>query len=307
MSSTFPSYLGEPVTRLQYSGIDVPSFVKPGDDLDKATVLSFGEEWNKFSAFSPEEIAQIGKEYFDIVPCDVLDGKAYVLDAGCGSGRFSKYLSPLVDRIEAVDPSASVEAAARLLSPCPNVRITQAAIDSLPFPDDIFDFAICLGVMHHIPDTESALRRIVRKLKPGGNILIYLYYDLDGRGFLFRAAFAGVNILREVICRLPRPIKHFLSDLIALGVYLPLVSLSRALALIPGAAGAAERVPLSYYRDKTFRVIRNDALDRFGTPLEKRFSKAQVKSLLGGCGIDAVIFSDSMPRWRAFGRKRTVQ
>ena len=71
----------------------------------------------------------------------------------------------------------------------------------------------------------------------------------------------------------PRP-KQLVTELIALSVYWSLARL----------AGLAERMdlpvasfPISYYRHCSFYTMRSDALDRFGTPLEQRFIRAQIR------------------------------
>jgi hypothetical protein len=60
---------------------------------------------------------------------------------------------------------------------------------------------------------------------------------------------------------------------------------------------------LSAYHNKSFFVIRNDALDRFGTPLEQRFSKIEIKQMMEKAGLTNIIFSNNMPYWHAVGQK----
>ena len=98
-------------------------------------------------------------------------------------------LAPRAGFIEAVDPSHAVLTAQGFLADLENVRLTQAGVDELPFPNESFDFVFSLGVLHHVPDTRAAMRRCVEKLKPGGYFLVYLYYDLDNRGRLYRSLF----------------------------------------------------------------------------------------------------------------------
>ena len=58
---------------------------------------------------------------------------------------------------------------------------------------------------------------------------------------------------------------------------------------------AAKRIPLAYYVDKPWKVIRNDSLDRFGTPLEKRFSRAEIQQMLVAAGMADIHFSEHEP------------
>ena len=86
-------YSCEPRAVLSHNGFPIASFDIGGPNLDEEIVGSFGSEWKRFSWFSDEAIEVAGKEYFDIVPSDVLAKVKHALDAGCGSGRWSRYLS----------------------------------------------------------------------------------------------------------------------------------------------------------------------------------------------------------------------
>lgn len=286
------------------SGKSISSFITRNEkNFDSKTVLSFGEEWLKFNSFSEEEIKNAGDQYFDIVQNGLLNPETVVLDLGCGSGRWTKYVAHRVKLVEAVDPSEAVFAASRLVGKIPNVRITQASVSNIPFEDESFDFIICLGVLHHIPDTQQALTDLCKKLKPGGHILLYLYYSLDNRGSLYKGIFHSSTLLRKVISKLPHGLKKFVCDLIACLVYMPLVLLTRLLQAVFGKKKWIKKIPLSYYADKSFNIIRNDALDRFGTPLEQRFSKTQIENMLRNAGIGKTIFSEGEPYWHVLGQK----
>jgi hypothetical protein len=63
---------------------------------------------------------------------------------------------------------------------------------------------------------------------------------------------------------------------------------------------------LFQYRNRSFYVMRNDALDRFGTRLEQRYTKAEVQELLEAAGLERIEFSDSPPYWVAIGRRAPV-
>lgn len=298
-------YSLSPISTLEWEGIDITSFVEQQqtENIDWKTVHSFGNEWTKFHSFSEEEIENIGGEYFDIVDCDNIRDY-YVLDVGCGTGRWSKYVSKRVGFVEAVDPSDAVFAAARLLKGEKNVRITQAEADNLPFEDETFDFVFSLGVLHHVPDTSKALISCVKKLKTGGNFLVYLYYSLDNRGPLYRFIFKLSNLLRDIISNLPQRIKAVVCDVLAVVIYLPLIALVRLFRFVFPKKKWYTYLPLAFYIDKTFNVIRSDTLDRFGTPLEHRFSKEEIRKMMEEAGLENIIFSENAPYWHAKGQKK---
>ena len=103
-----------------------------------------------------------------------------------------------------------------------------------------------------------------------------------------------------LISRLPRQIRHLGTDLLALVLYLPLARLARS---VEQSGRDPSRIPLFQYRNRSLYVMRNDALDRFGTRLEKRYSRAEVVELLEGSGLPDIVFSDGPPWWVAVGRR----
>lgn len=299
----FANFNKEPVKKIL--GKEKPVYIfdqGKGTNVDEAVVSSFGEEWLKFSNFKEADINQFGDEYFDITDATIINKNTYVLDMGCGSGRFSRYLSSKVGFIEALDPSEAIWAAESLLVDINNVRMINAAVDSIPFEDNTFDLVMSIGVLHHIPDTQLAMKNCVKKVKTGGHFFVYLYYALDNRGFTFRFIFKVVSVVRKFISSLPSGIKKFMCDLLAIVVYLPVIALGKLLDVI-GLKTWAKKLPLSYYQDKSFFIIRNDSLDRFGTSLEHRFTKAEITTMMEGCGLSNIRFSENKPYWHAIGRK----
>jgi SAM-dependent methyltransferase len=292
-------YSTEPSSEKSIDGVQLACF-DTGSNVDQKTIAAFRAEWEKFNAFSEKDIDEVGAEYFDLLEDKGWNKDWQVLDAGCGSGRWSKYLSKRVSFVEAIDPVAA-EVAASFCSSETNLRVTEAGIANIPFPNEAFDGAICLGVLHHMPDTQKGLEQIVARLKKGGWILLYLYYALDNRPWWFRFMFSLSAFFRKVISKLPGALKNFTCDLIAIFIYMPLVLLSR---MVRRLGGTAKSLPLSYYADKSFYIIRNDARDRFGTPLEKRFRKEEIRAMMERAGLDQIVFSETQPYWHVIGHRK---
>ena len=208
-----------------------------------------------------------------------------------------------VQFIEAIDPSKAVISASMLLGNVNNTRVTQASVDNIPFDDNSFDFAMSLGVLHHIPDTKKALLNLVEKTKIGGHVLLYLYYNLDNRGILYKLLFKLSIYPRLIIAKMPNSIKKILCDIIAIVVYLPLIMLAEIVRRIFPTKSFYQKFPLSYYIGKSFNVVRNDALDRFGTPLEQRFSKIEIMQMMHSCGLSELRFSENSPYWHVVGKR----
>jgi len=295
-------YNNTPLKYIKAAHQDIAIFSTDGENIDNEVVKSFGDEWLKFHDFSDEIIHDIAKEYFDILNDSIVNKHTYMLDIGCGTGRWTKFLTQKAGFIEAVDPSNAIFAADKLLGNTENVRLTKASIDTLPFNDETFDFAMSIGVLHHIPDTQKAMQDCVKKVKRGGYFYCYLYHNLETRGWWFKTLYWLSNQLRKIVCRLPAGMKRFVSDILAIVIYMPLVLWVRFLVLI-GLRKIAVKMPLSAYNNKSFFVIRNDALDKFGTRLEQRFSKKQVEEMMRNCGLENIVISPLTPFYHAIGRK----
>ena len=84
---------------------------------------------------------------------------------------------------------------------------------------------------------------------------------------------------------------------------MPLVGLARLASLVLGDREAVEHMPLSYYKNKSLREIRTDALDRFGTSVERRFTREEFVAMMKGAGLEDVIVSPHAPFWHGVGRR----
>lgn len=293
-----------PSKEIEISGKRIKCYDDLGNNIDENTVKSFGEEWNAFHNFDDKELNRIGDEYFDIVTPVMSGPDKLAADFGCGTGRWTKYFAPRVGSIAAIDPSDAIFTAANVLENVPNTLLYKASIDSLPFEDNYFDFGFSLGVLHHIPDTQAAMNACIQKIKPGGYFLVYLYYDFDNRGKLFKFIYWLSNLIRLVVSKLPGPLKRFICNILAIALYMPFVGLCRVLRRMGVSNKTRQKIPLQIYEKASFYIIRNDALDRFGTPLEQRFTRVQITDMMTKAGLIDIIFSDNAPYWHAVGKKK---
>lgn len=293
-------YTSSPLSFLKNN---IASFIdkKEDENVDWEVVDAFGEEWLKFNSFDKLEIDSVGSEYFEVFE-GLFSNQITALDVGCGTGRWTKYVADKVKFVEAIDPSDAVYSASKLLNDEQNVRITQASVDTIPFADESFDLVFSLGVLHHIPDTKRALFQCVKKVKKGGYFIVYLYYALDNRGWLFKSLFKAVNLLRIGVSSLPSKGKKIVCDILAVLIYFPMVSLTQLLWRVKYLRGFANKIPLSQYRNRSWNIIRNDSLDRFGTKLEQRFSKKQIQEMMEEAGLKDIRFGNKV-FWVAIGKK----
>jgi ubiquinone/menaquinone biosynthesis C-methylase UbiE len=223
------------------------------------------------------------------------------MDVGCGSGRWAMLVAPRVGHLHCVDPAeAALDVARRRLGSIPNCEFHLASVAALPVPDGSLDFAYSLGVLHHVPDTASAIAACVRKLKPGAPLLLYLYYAFDRRPPWFRALWRMSDAGRQVVSRMPLKMRYAVSQVLAASIYYPLARSAQMLEML---GRDVTNLPLAVYRSRSFYVMRTDALDRFGTRLEQRFTRDQIGSMMSDAGLDRIVFSADVPFWCAVGYK----
>jgi ubiquinone/menaquinone biosynthesis C-methylase UbiE len=95
-----------------------------------------------------------------------------ILDAGCGSGRFIKLLSPFVKEVHGIDISGKALKIARSYK-IKNAIIRKGNVLKIPYRDNSFDKVICIDVIEHIKDDKKVLKELKRVVKPYGEILVY--------------------------------------------------------------------------------------------------------------------------------------
>lgn len=272
------------------------------NNIDESVVAGFGDEWSRFdqSALDEAELRSMFDNYFKIFPWEALPENAVGFDLGCGSGRWARLVAPRVGRLHLIDPSEALEVAKRNLKGLDNCEFHRAGVDAIPLEAGSCDFGYSLGVLHHVPDTEAGLRECVARLKPGAPFLLYLYYRFDNRPIWFRAVWRASDILRRGISRLPHGLRYVLSQVIAAVVYFPL---ARGAKILEKFGTRVDNLPLAQYRNNSFYTMQTDALDRFGTRMEKRFTRAEIRQMMENCGLTDIVFSNTS-FWTAVGFRR---
>jgi SAM-dependent methyltransferase len=270
---------------------------------DDSVIAGFGDEWSRFtqSALTDSERQLIFDRYFAIFPWSFFSSDSRGADFGCGSGRWASLAAPRVGHLICLDPSESALNVARgNLASNANVEFVLGDVQTNQIPVNSLDFGYSLGVLHHVPDTQAALTSCVSRLKQGAPFLLYLYYAFDNRPFWFRGLWKFSDWIRLGVSRLPYQLRYVVSQFIATLVYWPLARFAK---IVERSGVNASNFPLSSYRDRSFYVMRTDALDRFGTRLEQRFTQNQIRAMMENAGMKRITFSEGEPYWCAVGYK----
>ena len=152
----------------------IPRFI----ELDNYA-SSFGYQWNLFrkEQIDSHNGTDLSAERFWAETGwdkDSLNGK-WILDAGCGAGRFLDIASTTKSEVVGIDISSAIDAAQENLKGRQNVHFIQASIYELPFRDETFDRVYCIGVIQHTPDPKKTMETLPKFVKKDGQIAVTIY------------------------------------------------------------------------------------------------------------------------------------
>jgi arsenite methyltransferase len=163
----------------------IPRFV--GEDRSDQVASSFGFKWSRRESFgSPSMRSRMGGwiacKYGFETPAGMRSwfaGRERILDAGCGAGlTTSLWMEPgWSNGAEwvGIDVSSAIDVARERLAGCGRTHFVQADVLRPPFPPASFDTVFAEGVLHHTPSTREAFDALVPLLRPGGELLVYVY------------------------------------------------------------------------------------------------------------------------------------
>ena len=252
----------------------VPVFVKSEDYAG-----NFGFQWHLYDRTQLDH-----NDCFDsetqfrmktVFTPEELRGKL-VLDVGCGMGRFAEVATRWGARVVGIDLSAAAEVAARNLAGRDFVAL-QADVFALPFAPETFDFIYSIGVLHHTPNCEAAVKALPRYLKPGGSMAVWLYGA-------YNKWYRFTDIYRKVTSRMPARLLHR-----CLSVAVPVIyTTDRWLRGVPGIGR-----PLSGIMRNVLWVNRNpdpqkrllDTFDWYSPKYQSKHTYEEVFQWFESCGL----------------------
>ena len=146
------------------------------DEARDQTIRDFGRQWTTYTEnegyYGSVELL---KDIIEpLLPIERLRGIT-AADIGSGSGRIVLMMMEAgAAHVYAVEPSQAVESLRRNTSGyADRVEILNLRGDQLP-PLNL-DLVISIGVVHHIPDPDPVMKAAFAALKPGGQVLLWLY------------------------------------------------------------------------------------------------------------------------------------
>lgn len=215
----------------------IPRFVPESNYAD-----NFGMQWNHFAKTQLDSHSghSISADRFWLATSwnpDEMNGK-WVLDVGCGSGRFAEVALSSGAHVVALDYSSAVDACYTNLRHHGNLHVIQGDIYSLPFAPNTFSFVYSLGVLQHTPDVAKAFAALPPIVSGGGQLCVD-YYEKS-----FKSLFLPKYWLRPFTKDIPKQKLFSLLEVIV-PILLPV---SRALGRIPAVGKLLKRtIPVANY------------------------------------------------------------
>ena len=255
----------------------IPRFVPVSNYAD-----NFGMQWNKFShtqldSYSGYPISSNRFYQATNWTADELKDK-WVLDVGCGAGRFAEIALKAGANVVALDYSSAVDACYNNLKNYENLTIIQGDIYELPFETNFFEFVYSLGVLQHTPNVSEAFFALPEKLKIGGKICIDFYEKS------WKSLFLPKYWLRPITRNIPKmKLFYFLEKVIPY-----LFELSEILRKIPffgkylkrfiPVANWSDELPLSKHQLKEWALL--DTFDWLSPAYDNPQSNTTIKKWL---------------------------
>jgi SAM-dependent methyltransferase len=216
----------------------------------------------------------------------------WVLDAGCGAGRFAEIAAARGARLVALDYSSAVDAAAKTLDRFDNVDVVQGSLLEPPFAPGAFDFAYCIGVVQHTPDPAKVIRNVAGLVREGGKFCFTVY------GRKPWTKLGGKYLVRSITTRLSSPTLLRAIEYV-MPVAFPLTDSLFRLPIIGKVAQfalpVANYVDMIHERDLRYKTAILDTFDALSPQYDDPMTTAEVQEALLEAGMRHFEFRSRVP------------
>lgn len=256
-------------------------------DVASGSPDRFGYEWNEYAEMRPEYEEQFRRWTVHLKPEDWRGLR--ILDVGCGMGRNSFWpMSYGAAGGMAIDvDDRSLASARRTLARYPTIQIEKRSAYEIGCRDE-FDVAFSIGVIHHLQHPERALAGMVRAVKPGARVLIWVYGLENNRWIVF----------------LLDPLRKALFSKLPVGLVHQLAVYPTALLWLGLRLGFGRIAYFRLLRGFTFRHLRSIVFDQMLPKIAHYWPRETVERLMRDQGlVDVRLHWVNEMSWSAIGTK----
>lgn len=277
----------------------IPRFLDKDISSDKKrTARNFGYSWKAFPRYCDFYQEQFLDWIWPVKPQD-LDGKV-VLDAGCGSGRHVYQAARLgAKEVVGFDLSEAIDVAYKNTKEYKNIHLLQADIYNLPL-SPVFDYIYSIGVLHHLPDPKGGFMHLLKLLKKGGRISVWVYAK-EGN-FAVRKFIDPVRL--HLTSKMPLPLLYVLAYPPSLALFIIARYIVRPLNRFSATKRMAKFIPLNDYLYSisafNFYSVFNIVFDQLVASKTSYITKDEIEGWFNRPDLaDVVISHRNNNGWRA--------
>jgi len=248
-------------------------------------------EWFEQWSMLQDQERFLFEDWIAPLKLDDLRGKE-VLECGCGGGQHTAFMEPYARLITAVDLNTADLARTRKQADS-HTTYVEADIAAMDLKKR-FDIVLSIGVVHHTDDPDHTVANMIRHLKPGGRLVLWVY-SKEGNTLVEY----GVEPLRKLFLkRLPRKVLYRLSQLITGLLMLPVYTIyTLPLTFLPFHDYFRNFRKLSFKRN----VL--NVFDKLNAPQVQFISRKRAERWLDPKQFEEIhISSYCGVSWRASGR-----
>ena len=253
-------------------------------DVGKETKNTYGLLWQQSDSAVPHKWHFNAMQ--DVIPESIARGRIGIeVGSGCGYDTYIMAKANPAVKLISIDISDGIYKTGRLTASLGNVMAVKCSALDIAVKSSSLDFAYSFGVLHHTADPKKGLLEIARVLKKGSPAFLYLYEDHSENTFK-HLLLRFVTAVRQVTVYFPKKALYALSWILSPFVFIIFTLPSKIMSNFKATKHIAEAMPFNFGTGPF--SLKGDLYDRFGAPLEYRFSRQEMYDMFARCGFSNV-------------------
>lgn len=168
------------------------------NEINKETYNYIANEFSETRAY----VWQCVKDFVKIINNSFNKDNSYILEIGCGNGKNIEYIIKNINNINNTDNNhqiIGIDNCENFIEICrkKNLDTIHANSNSIPFPNNSFDFILCIAMFHHLLTTEEqnqTFREILRVMKNNSYGILTCWSTIQPEKSNFKFI-EGINIV----------------------------------------------------------------------------------------------------------------